>query len=484
MKNGLFNLIRGIAFCFVLSIIFIFGRVEVKADTIPYSQITGEFIYQLCCEKVGADMTDITFNSNKIRNGMNKKTYYAPPMVTDDSYPYAILSDKFSDTLYQFYVVSMPKNPVSDEDVETFCNKHLYHQISQNVVYDSSNKKVYALGYADNGSIQAYSFTANKIAVANKDSSGVFRVSGTDSNSWRSVTFYSYQTDILYYSNQSSSLKYDSSLGYLTNVKVKRASPFLLTDMSTDFTNIIDRFSWGAVTSGGSSFDGVDVRIKTFKNEDILGEVEKHINCPPDNYNFDWGNHIDLTLKDWVFGNLFRYEIYFRPTFGNKYGDYCYFNVCFPTSVNEQIEATLDPKYLTDSIQYVENVGYIENFDEYSPPADGTTLFVPNYVVPNKPIDDINKDLDDDNVVPPSSPSYTEITNNITIIQNGNQSGDSFLDMIGDLFTFFKEFLQFLYNFINLLLTPLAFLPSWLKSLISMSIVMCLAICIIKIIRG
>lgn len=457
MKNGIFNYIRGIAFCFVLSIICIFGRVDVKADTVSANDVF--YAFSIACENDSSPSDDVI---NRIKTYTNY-THWIAFAYTEGSATYLCIGGT-NQKYYDF-----------DPNTESWCMEKGYTYLADGFFLDGTLLKFKRTC----DSSPQWLDTTPRIKC---DSNGFSLFNSNMGHGYFNNPRLIATHKSVYV--KKSEPQYDSTLGYLTNIKVKRASPFLLTDMSSDFTNIIDRFSWGAVTSGDSSLDGVDIRIKTFKNNDILGEVEKHINCPPNNYNFDWSNYIDLSLKDWVFGNLFRYEIYLRPTFGNKYGDYCYFNVGFPTSVNEQIEATLDSKYLTDSIQYVENVGYIDNFDNYTPPTDGTTLFVPNYVVPNKPMDDINNDLDDDNVVPPSSPSYTEIINNITIIQNGNQSGDSLLDLIGDLFTFFKEFLQFLYNFINLLLTPLAFLPSWLKSLISMSIVMCLAICIIKIIRG
>lgn len=430
MKNGIFNYIRGIAFCFVLSVICLFGRLECKANSVGH--------------KVDENLL----------NKYNTLTH-------EVSEPYFVIFD-YETNKYWIYKINHGNVFVSNS------GDYLY------IESDSDNLISFDNYYCSSRYSTSFSYSTN---VTTKRSINL---------SYKPLVYSTfdipYQNNELYY--KSSEAEYDSTLGYLSNVKVKRASPFLLTDMSTDFTNIIDRFSWGAVTSGGSSLDGVDIRIKTFKNEDILGEVETHINCPPNNYNFDWADYIDLSLKDWVFGNLFRYEIYFRPTFGNKYGDYCYFSVGFPTSVNEQIVATLVPKYLTDTIQYVETVGNIDNFDNYSPPTDSTTLFVPNYVVPDKPIDDINKDLDDDNVVPPSSPSYTEITNNITIIQNGNENGSSLLDKLGDLLSFCKDFLTFIYNFINLILSPLSFLPSWLKSLLSMSIIAFIVICVIKTVRG
>lgn len=287
---------------------------------------------------------------------------------------------------------------------------------------------------------------------------------------------------ILYIKDGNNNSGYDSNLGYLSDVVVKRGSSMMLTALDTDVTNLIDRYSWSALTSNEESLDGVDVKIVFYRNEDKVVEKELHLGCPPNEYFFDWSNFVELNLKDWVVGSLYRYEIYLRPTKGNSYGDYCFFNVNFPSSALEQLQGTFDPTYLTDDIQYCPSVGNVEDFNKFNRPEKTTPIYVPHYVTNNRPADDIKDDLKNDDKVPPSSPSYNTVINNINNVVNNydDDEGNSLIESISDLFGFFKNFLSFIALFITSVLSNFTFIPTWVINLIKGTILAFIVISIIK----
>lgn len=384
MKNGLFNLIRGIAFCFVLSIICLFGRVDVKADTVSPNDVF--YAFSIACENNSSPSDEVI---NRIKTYTNY-THWIAFAYTEGSATYLCIGGT-NQKVYDF-----------DPNTEAWCMEKGYTYLTD--------------GFFLDGSIVKYKRTCDS-SPQWLDTTPRIKCDSNGFSLFNSNMGHGYFNNpriIATYKSvhvKKNEPQYDSSLGYLSNVKVKRASPFLATDLSTDFTNIIDRFSWGAVTSGGSSLDGVDIRIKAFKNANILEEVETHIDCPSNNYNFDWADYIDLSLKDWVDTNQYKYEIFMRPTLGDKYGDYCFVSSVLPNDYDSRVDSSKASQFLTDTVQYKENVGNIEDFTSFAIPEDTQTLYVANYVTSNKTIDELESYLNS-NIIPDSSLTLEDLKNN------------------------------------------------------------------------
>lgn len=427
MKNSFFNIIRGVAFCFVLSIIFIFGRVDVKADTLSDS---------FALLDLPTDNFLVSYHSNIDRFYLYKYSSNTDLIARDSGDMLNFFSnDSNSITIERYYCTRGHSSWTYDD---TFYGNHafsFYPHIKDYICYSSNDI------YFENGS----KFTDYLIEIPNDFS-------------------------------------HDTSLGYLSDVVVKRGSSMMLTALDTDITNIIDRYSWSASTSSGETLDGVDVKIIFYRNEDKVVEKELHLGCPPNEYYFDWSNFVELNLKDWLVGSLYRYEIFLRPTKGNFYGDYCYFNVNFPSSALEQMTGTFDPTYLTDDIQYCPSVGNVDDFNTFNRPEKTTPIYVPHYVTNNRPAADIKDDLKNDDKVPQSSPSYNTVINNINNVVNNydDDTGNSLIESISDLLGFFKNFLSFIALFITSVLSNFTFIPTWVINLIKGTILAFIVISIIK----
>ena len=496
MKNGLFNLIRGIAFCFILSIICLFGRIETKANSF---ELTSDILYN--------DFSKIiSFDKNEYSTMLSR--YCEMWNSSQEACIYIIETE---DTIFFSYCTWESAFNNNAEALKEICRNNNYTYICPTLYLNGSGILTY-YEPPSSGAVSKFPYYMKYDKVNSKIYTSF---SAMSYNSW--VTTSSKMTVLR--TSLDSSYKYDSTLGYLDNCIRKCMNQVSCIDDNGELRSIsdvlsdnilginssfnlegvdgIDIYSWLDKTTSGKSFDSVEIYIYLYKEGSLVSENSFILNGYPLHYDVSWKSlDSSISCLD-LLTRKYNYQIWFRPLSSNRYGDWVYFD-CEYNRVSERIQC------LVSNILNGDVIGAIDDFKltvencqfgnvqgDYNKPSDvPSSLIVPN-VLYNGVYTQINKpticDDDKDYIlqqIPSSSTSYTEINNNITIIQNGEQSGDSLLDKIGDLFSFFKEFLQFLYNFINLLLSPLSFLPSWLKSLITMTIVLCLAIMIIKIIRG
>ena len=464
MKNGFFNYIHGIAFCFVLSIICLFGRVDVKADTLS----DGYALLDL-----PSDNFFVSYHSS-----INKFYLYKFTSNTD------LIARDSGDMLY-----------CRSNDSNRITVEKYYCTLGQSTwTYSTTIYGNVGLAFAPH--------IKDCICYSSKD---IYFENGTK--------FTDYLIEI------PNELSYDSTLGYLDNCirkcmnqvslrdsngQIHSFSDFasdklLGTDLSFNLEGIdgCDCYHWLDKTTSGKSFDSVEVYISLFKEGTLVKENSFILGGHPLYYDVSWRS-LDSAISCLdLLTRKYTYQIWLRPLSDNSYGDWVYFD-CEYNRVSERIQnlvshildgdiiGTIDDFKLT-----VENCQFGTVQGDYEKPSDvPTSSIVPN-VLYNGVYTQLYKptitDDDKDNIlqqIPDSSTSYTEITNNITIIQNGNEDGNSLIDKLGDLLSFCKNFLTFIYNFINLILSPLSFLPSWLKSLLSMSIIAFIVICVLKTVRG
>ena len=495
MKNGLYNFIRGIAFCFLLSIICLFGRVEAKADT-----YTGVDLWQMFEKHSGLNWSDDNTPGSYLDGLAN--------MYSDErcnNFMYLIAYDSTREIYHLKIDFSYGKQAEPDY-VYQFCQSRNYKYLGGNYFLDNNN---YLCTISADHNISTYTTVSGRISVVKNSNGWSWTTNPYTSNS-NQCDF----TVMLAKPSYSLSSSYDSTLGYLKNCVVKRGttSPKDWKSYSEFFTHNMDYFSWDSLTTTSREVKKVEYKLYFYNGNSVVHKENSFIESSragtyATSKTVFWNTFTDINWKDILIDKNAHYEIWFRPCDGNLYGDWCYFDISLPSwltrflnSYNENdgdilscflywIENGLDilgdGYYDLGQCTYAEKQGNYEpseNLDTNHSFSNVVNSYVVNYIDnSDNSVDDVTNIIES---LPPSTNSYTEIYNNITVIQNGNEDGNSLINKFGDLLSFCKNFLTFIYNFINLILSPLSFLPGWLKSLLSMSIIAFIVICVIKTLRG